>query len=486
MKTQKLKGQILSGLVWSSIQLLISRSFAFVIKLILAKLLFPEQFGLVGMAIVFTSFIQIFNDLGIGAALVQRKEEKLNELHFHTAFWTGVLWSFGIYLIILLVVAPLAAVFYKEPMLKTIIPVLSIGVLCSPINLVHRAQLTRQLSFKKLAFINNISSIVSGLLAVVLAVMGAGVWALVFNTVATFIVAVPLYFKATGWTPKLQWSNQAFKDVFSFGVFTTVTEFFNVLLLNLDYLLIGKLLGASALGVYTLAFVLTDTFRNQLTKMINKVMYPVYGQNQEDPTILRRIYFKVVKYNSLIVYPVMTFLIVLGKPFVLDFFGTKWMESILPLKILAVSVMIHLLVNSHAMLIRGLGKTKIEMRMQFIKAAFYAPSIVLGIYFYGIIGAASAYVFNKVLEVVIAQYFLKKFLNISLLDVLSAISPPLMASIVAFIVTFLLYTSGVHYYLCTAALAVSYSTVIWLTMKAELLKNLKNVKQLTKKKAVST
>lgn len=319
MKSQNLKGKVVSGVFWNFVMLGINKFFSFAIKLVLAKLLFPNQFGLIGMATVFTVFVQVFNDLGIGAALVQRKEENLREAHFHTAFWTGIVWSIMIYLLIAFVVAPLAAIFYKEPLLRSIIPVLSIGVLASPVNLVHRAQLTRQMNFKKLAFISNASTIFSGILALILAFLGAGVWSLVFNSVAAFLVAMPLFFRSTRWTPKLIWEKQAFKDVFGFGVYTTITHFINTLASNIDYLLIGKLLSASALGTYTLAFVLTDTFRNQLTTLLNKVMYPVYGKKQDDPVLLKKYYLKVVQYNSLVVYPIMVFLIVLGEPFVLNF-----------------------------------------------------------------------------------------------------------------------------------------------------------------------
>src|SRR5687768_9913001 len=101
MVTKELKGKIISGIFWSSAQLLISRAFSFIIKLVLARMLFPEQFGLVGMAAVFIAFMQVLNDLGIGAALVQRKAENLTQKHYHTAFWSGILWSVGIYLLII-------------------------------------------------------------------------------------------------------------------------------------------------------------------------------------------------------------------------------------------------------------------------------------------------------------------------------------------------------------------------------------------------
>ncbi len=111
MDSQNLQGKVVTGVFWNVVQLLINRSFDFALKLILARLLFPNQFGIVGMATVFTSFVQVFNDIGIGSALIQRKDEDLQEVHYHTSFWTGVIWSVVIYLIIFFVVAPLAAVF---------------------------------------------------------------------------------------------------------------------------------------------------------------------------------------------------------------------------------------------------------------------------------------------------------------------------------------------------------------------------------------
>lgn len=469
MKSQNLKEKVVSGVFWNFVQLAINKLFAFAIKLVLAKLLFPEQFGLVGMATVFTSFVQVFNDLGIGAALVQRKKANLREAHLHTAFWTGIVWSVSVYLLIALVAAPLAADFYNEPLLRSIIPVLSIGVLSSPINLVHRAQLTKQMNFKKLAFINNVSTIFSGILSLVLALMGAGVWSLVFNSAASFLIAMPLFFKATHWTPKFIWEKQAFKDVFGFGVYTTGANFVNTLASNIDYLLIGKLLSASALGTYTLAFVLTDTFRNQLTALLNKVMYPVYGQKQEDLTSLKKYYLKVVQYNCLLIYPIMIFFIILGEPFIVNFFGAKWLGTVMPLKVLALSVMIHMLVNSHAVLIRGMGYAKLGMNIQVVKTILYVPTIALGVYWSGILGAAWAYVFNKVLEVLIAQYYLKKLVNVQLSDLASSMKAPIAASLAAFSVTLLLYYTGIHYIICAFCLVLSYASTLWLCMKSELI-----------------
>ncbi|WP_266202565.1 lipopolysaccharide biosynthesis protein [Pontibacter kalidii] len=476
MNTKTLKGRVANGVFWNTVQLVVNRGFDFLIKLVLAKLLYPEQFGLVGMAAVFASFVQVFNELGIGAALVQKKDADLREAHYHTAFWTGVIWSSFLYLLIAFVVAPLAAAFYNEPTLQRIIPILSIGVLSSPVNLVHNAQLVKAMNFKKLAFISNASKLFSGILSLTLALLGAGVWALVFNSVASFIIAMPLYFKATGWTPKFMWEEKAFRDIFGFGIYTTGTNVFNNLTSNIDYLLIGKLMSASALGTYTLAFVLTDTFRSQLMSIMNKVMYPVYGQKQDDSHALKKYYLNVVKYNSLVVYPIMVFIFVLGEPFVLKIFGNRWVDTIIPLKILALSVMVHMMVNSNTSLIRGLGKPGLEMRIQLFKTLLiYVPTIVVGIHYYGITGAACAILLNKILSVFIAQYFLKKLIDLSLIELIKELRVPVLASLIAFAASRLLHEYSVNFIVCAVVLLFTYIIVVWLMMKEEIISQLRSL-----------
>ncbi|PTX10673.1 O-antigen/teichoic acid export membrane protein [Pontibacter mucosus] len=471
MNTKTLKGKVITGIIWNTVQLIVNRSFSFVIKLVLAKILFPEQFGLVGMAAVFTSFVQVFNDLGFGAALVQRKEEDLREEHYHTSFWTGITWSIALYILIALIVAPLAAEFYKEPVMEQIIPVLSLGVLASPINLVHRAQLTKQLDFRRLTYISNFSSIFSGILSLILAFSGFGVWALVFNSVATFVVAMPMYFKATRWKPKLIWQKEAFTEIFGFGVNTMGTQVFNNLISKFDYLIIGKLLSASALGVYTLAFTLTDTFRGQLMSVMNTVMYPIYGKKQDDVKSLTLYYLKVVEYNAIIIYPIMMVMMLFASPIISGFFGEKWLDAIIPVQILSVSVVFHLMVSSNTSLIRGMGKPGLEFKLQLFKSlVLYVPLIFLGTKLYGTVGAAMAILINKVLSVFIAQYYLKKLLNISFSRLLIAIKPSSFGLILGLGVGYLLYFKlKIFWPVSAAASLMIYTLIVYLMIGKELL-----------------
>lgn len=465
--------------------MVVNQSFAFVTRLVLAKLLFPDQFGIIGMASVFTGFVQVVNDVGIGAALVQRKDEKLRSEHFHTAFWTGVVWSIVLYSIVSLIVGPLAARFYNEPILTSLIPTISLGILVSPMNLVHKAQLTKSMNFKRIAFIDNTSNMVSGCIALALAFLGFGVWSLAFNSVASLVIAMPLYFLATGWRPSFVWESEAFKDIFGFGIYTTGTSIVNYVINNIDYLLIGKLVSASALGAYTFAFILTDTFRGKLMAVINNVMYPLYGRKQSDLKSLKNYYLVVVNYNSLIVYPVMLIFIIFGESIIINFFGNKWVDSIEPLKILAVSVMVHMMVNSNTSLIRGMGRPEIEFKLQFFKSLIFVPTLLYGIYNHGIIGAAWAVLLNKVLSVIIAQYTMNKLLKIqiSTLEFLLAIKTPWIASLCAAILTYLLFSIlNINYVISIIFMLLCYGIVVYILMFDEIKSKLRELNYLKSEK----
>lgn len=422
------------------------------------------------MALVFTSFVEVFNDLGFGAALIQKKDSKLSPAHFHTAFWTGIGWSLIMFLSMVFLISPLAAQFYNQQVLESIIPVLSLGILSSPINLVQKAILLRNLDFKKVAFIENTSAIVSGILSLILAFAGMGVWSLVFNSLATFVIAIPLYLKATTWVPRMIWTQDAFKDIFGFGIYTTGTNLANNLINKADYLLIGKLMTASALGAYTLAFVLTDTFRSQLMSIMNKVMYPIYGKAQDDQPTMKRYYLNVVKYNSLIINPIMGILFVLSDPIIVDFFGLKWNETIIPLRIISLSVIFHMMVNSNTVLIRGMGKVKLEFMIQLFKALFlFLPAITFGVYYYGIIGAAYAILFNKIISVFIAQIYLKKLVDITYKDLFDSLKVSLTSLFLTILLGELMFnTFGVHYILTGIAMILTYSGGVWCFMGTEL------------------
>lgn len=478
------KRKIIGGVLWNAVQMLVNQAFSIIIRLVLAKLLFPEEFGIVGMALVFTNLVQMLNDIGISAALIQKKEAELRDTHYHTAFWTGIVWCLCLFLLMWVVVAPFAAKLYQEPLLLVIIPVMSTGILVSPVNLIQQAQLSRKMDFRKTAAIQSLATILAGAVSLVLAYGGAGIWSLVFNTVAPYFIAFPMFLAATRWKPRMVWKKKEFKEVFGFGLFTTGTSLAGYAMNNADYFFIGKFSDARLLGIYTLAFMLTDTFRSKLMTVMNNVMYPVYSNLQENPSAIKKYYLKVVEYNSLAVYPVMLCFIIYGEPLIAGFFGQKWMEAVLPLKILSGAVMVHMLVNSNTVLIRGMGKPGLEMKLQLVKTCLFIPCIICGIYYNGIIGAAWAVLINKFIAVLIAQYTFNRLLTIKMTtrDILECVKTPVTATAAAAIVSIVLGHSGIHYIAGGLVLIAVYGTVVWLLKKDELLKQLEDLKTIKKVK----
>jgi len=230
-----------------------------------------------------------------------------------------------------------------------------------------------------------------------MAIMGFGVWSIVFQSVATDVLLVIVYSYVSPWRPQRRFSKDSFIKIFSFGAYTTGTSVFNYLTSNLDYLLIGKLLGAHQLGVYTLGYNVTYVVRGQIMNVINSVFFPVYRKIQEDLKTIKRYYFRVIKYNCIVIYPIMIGIILLAQPLVLFGLGEKWIEAIVPMQLMAAAGLVHLLTSSNTVLLRGIGKPNLELLFSIIKTlGVNVPFIVLGIIYYGIIGAAAGLLAAKV------------------------------------------------------------------------------------------
>ncbi len=414
-----LKKKIFGGVVWNAGGLLIDNGLSMAVKLILARLLLPEVFGIIGFATVFMGMIQAISDLGMSEALIQQSEKKIKLVDYDTAFWAGLIWGFFLAVVLSLVVSPIAARFFDENLLNTIVPVLSISLILKPLAAVHMVNITRELDFKRIVLPRNISRVVAAAIAIVMAVLGFGVWSLVFQMVLGDLFLAIIYLFVSPWRPKLRFNTTSFKKIFGFGVYASGTQIFNYLTGNIDYLLIGKLLGSHQLGIYSLAYNMTYVVRGQIMRVVNNVFYPVYSKVQDDLVTTRRYYFKVIKYNCIVIYPLMIGLILLAKPLVIIGLGEKWSEAIIPMQIMAGAGLVHLLTSSNTVLLRGLGKPRLEMILAIIKTlGVTVPLIVLGVISHGIIGAALGLLTAKTVIFFINNITLKKVVGIRFLDIM--------------------------------------------------------------------
>lgn len=479
-----MSSKLVSGIFWSVIEVVIKRVLDLVVKLVLARLLFPEDFGVIGMATVFISFIQVLNEAGMGAALIQKKEEDLTQAHLNTVFWSNLAWSVFLYLIILLFVTPFVVKFYNQPILSKIIPILSLSLFTGALNVVHKSQLMRDLSFKKIAFINNTSTLIGGIVALIAAYSGLGIWALVINTVLAYIISVPLFFYQTRWLPKFEFNTLYLKEILAFGIFTTMTQLIVNVVSNTDYLLIGKYVSASAVGFYSLAFMMTSLVKGQVTSMLNRVMFPFYSKIQDDIELLKSYYVRLIKYYAIILYPLMLLLILFGDEIIKLFYGEKWLDTVFPMKILALAMLISVLFNGYNLLFRSIGKPKLEMQIQMILSiVIYLPCIIIGLYLNGYIGVAWGTVVSTVINFLVVQILLKRHFNLLFITIYKSLYPVFLAFFLAGASSYLLLIYSINTYVVVIIFFLIFLVIYLLTLtnemkfiKTKILKNKLNKK----------
>jgi O-antigen/teichoic acid export membrane protein len=423
--------RILDGAMWNSVQVLVARGSSLIVKLILARLLLPEDFGIVGMAAVFIDVIGAASDLGLAAALIQLKQEKVSELHFITAYWSSVGFSLLLLLILIFVIGPFAVWVYEEPALQAVIPVLGLGTFFQSLGVIHRVVLSRELRFKPLGLAESFAAVISGGAAIALALLGAGVWALVVQDISMALIALPLLWRAVKWRPSFAFSTPIFKEIFGAGLYDMLLNITSYFTKNIDYLLIGVFLGPGPLGVYTLAFILTDSLRQQIWSVLSNVMFPVYAQLQDDPIRVKQYYLGVVKYNLIVLAPIMLILLFFSGTIIRLLFGTIWSAAAFPLQVMSLSAIVMTIGGTTGSVFRGLGRFDINFRITILSVIFVAlPAFSIGIHLSGINGAAIALLVYQIALRVFFQIQMRRVVGVRELEILRAIRIPAFACLV--------------------------------------------------------
>lgn len=382
-----LKKQATSGIKWSSVSQIGRQVMQFATTAILARLLSPADFGLLGMATIIIGFVELFKDLGTSAAVIQRKN--LSESLVHSIFWINV--AFGILgTIILFITSPLVANFYEEPRVAPVLMLLSITFFISGISILQKALLEKDLAFNKLAKIEIIAVLNGSAIGIVSALLGFGVWSLVYQLLTVTTVTTILLWIATRWKPKLVFSWNEVKQVSSYSLHLTGFNIFNYFARNADYLLIGKFLGSQSLGYYTLAYRLMLYPLQNISAVLSRVMFPVFSQVQNDNARFSRAYLKVVATIALVTFPIMIGLWAVSEPFILTLFGSQWQPVILLLMILAPVGMTQSLGTTVGTIYTAKGRTDWMLRWGIGSGILVTFAIVIGLQ-WGIVGIATAY-----------------------------------------------------------------------------------------------
>lgn len=427
MQQTTLKKKTISGLFWSFSDLIANQGIQFIIQVILARLLVPKDFGIIGMITVFIAISQSFIDSGFSNALIREKEPSKED--YSTVFYFNLVMAILMYVILFLCANPISR-FFNEPQLIAILRVLALVLIINSFGLIQRTMLTKSINFKTQTKISVISSIISGIIAVIFAYVGFGVWSLVIRTLAMQLIQSLLLCIYNRWLPSLVFRMDSFKRLFGFGWKLLVSGLINTLYNNLYYLIIGKSFSAIDLGYYTNAQKLNDTACQSISASVQKVGYPVLSSIKEDEDRLREGYKKIIKTSVFITFPLMIGLAAVANPLIRLIFGPKWVNSIKYFQVLCFAGMLYPLHAINLDILQVKGRSDLFLGLEIIKKVIGLLSIAIVLFSkLGILGLIWAVVINSYIAYFINSYYSAELLDYSTMKQIRDVTPVFIASI---------------------------------------------------------
>lgn len=362
---QSVRSQLLHGVAWNFIEKVLMRGASFVIGIILARLLSPSDFGLIGMLAIFVAISNVFIEGGLAKALIQRKD--CQDIDFSTAFVANVGMSLVIY-VVLFLTAPLIADFYDEPILTDITRILSLNFVLGSFNIVQRAKLMANVDFKSLAQINVISTIVSGIVGIAMAYFGWGVWSLVGQTLCATIVLLFLFPFYSKWCPSVRFSIDCFRQLFGFGSKLMATGVYSVILNNISTICIGRFYKSNQLGFYTRASQFSEIISSTMFDVLGNVTFPVLSHLQDDREKLVAVYRKSLFVTAMLIFPLMILCALLSRPMVIILLTEKWLPCVVLMQWLFLARMFTPLSAINMNILNAVGRSDLFMKLDFSKA----------------------------------------------------------------------------------------------------------------------
>jgi len=408
-----------------------SEGINFITILILARLLNPEDFGLVSLTSVFVSFAQVFVDQGMSDAIVQRDE--LSKEHLDTAFWTGMFMG-GVIAMLTFSLSGFIAVIFSEPQVGAILRWLSIGFLISGLSSTQQAILHRKLAFKSLAIRTLVAQVVGGASGVTLALLGFGVWSLVAQSLMIGVAGAVVLWRVSDWRPGFRFSKRHFKELFSFGLNIVGNKLLKFANQRSDKLIIGYFLGTTMLGYYSLAYRQLRMLISILTSATSAVAYPVFSRIQKQPKRVRKGFYTATQYASLLAIPTFVGVAVVAPELVITLFGEKWIPSIPVIRILSFMGILKSVFISNAAIIKSAGKPSWLFGLNLLNAIVNVTAFLIVVR-WGIVAVAASFVILGYLLAPLRIWVVKRLIAINIRIYLRQyIEPIIGAAVLALVV----------------------------------------------------
>lgn len=414
-----LKGKFVHGVFWKGVAQVIAQLSGFIAIAVLARLLAPSQFGLVGMAAILTGLILQIGEVGLGNAVIHMKDPQDADLS--SVFWASIALGFVSWGAAC-VAAPLFARLFHQQAVIPIVVVTSFAFVISSFGVVQRTLLTRGLDFKKLSYADITEGCVYAVVAIGLALAGLGVWSLVLAGLCQLAASVVLLWVISPWRPKMVFSWTRLTRLLSYGMNVLGFRLVNYARETVDYFFVGRLLGPAQLGYYTMGYNLANIPRTKLSALIGEVTFPAFAQIQDDDAKLRTGYLKITRYISLASFPLLAGLVVLASEFVLVVYGDKWTPVIRPLQILCGAGIVYSVATTCGSVFLAKGRPDIQFKLSIASIVTLATFVFVGVRF-GIVGVATAVLVYSLIFFWVNQVFANKLIDLKMWHFLRAMGP---------------------------------------------------------------
>jgi len=436
MSEQGLKDKTVKGVGWSAIDNVAQYAVQFVVSIVLARLLSPEDYGLLGIIVIFTAVCTALINGGFSSAIIRKKNATNDD--YNTAFIANMVMSFFLYVVIFFC-APLIANFFGRTELVSLTRVSSLGMIIGALALVQQTRLTKRIDFKTQTKITLIASVTSGVIGIVMAATGFGVWALVAQSLSSQLFRTILLWFFNKWVPQLRFSGQSFRELFGFGWKMMVSGVLDTVWKELYQVVVGKFYSPATLGQYTRAKQFSTLFSSNLTAVVQRVTFPVLSGIQDDKERMISAYRRIIKTTMFITAICMFFLGAISEPLLYCLIGPKWHEASTYLPLICLGASLYPLHAINLNMLQVQGRSDLFLGLEIIKKIIGLAPLFVGA-FVGIMPMLYVNLLIGVICYFLNSYFPGKLLGYNSWMQIKDIAPSFgIAALVALSVWFFKY-----------------------------------------------
>lgn len=421
-----IRNKAIKGVGWSFADNILNQGVTFLVGLVLARLLSPEEYGLIGIIAIFIAVFNSIVDSGFSNALIRKNDA--GDADYNTVFITNMVMSVLLFCVMFFG-APVIASFFNRPQLIPLTKVMASVVIINAFAIIQRTILVKKVDFKTQTKVSAIASVASGVVGIGMASGGLGVWSLVGQQLSRQFLNSLFLWVFAKWYPKLQFSLKSFKELFNFGWKLMVSGLIDTVWREIYQVVIGKFYSPATLGQYTRAHQFGSIFSTNLTAVVQRVSYPVLSEIQDDVPKLKNAYKKVIKVTMLITFCCMLGLAAIAEPMIVSLIGDQWLPAVPFLQILCFSMMLYPLHAINLNMLQVQGRSDLFLRLEIIKKIIAVVPLLLGIFvniylmlFGSVITGFIAYYLNA--------FYSGKFLNYSILEQVRDIIPSFIIAMI--------------------------------------------------------